>query len=405
MGATGTTISVTTGGTYRVTATTNCGTASASFTINQRSSPTTPVITGDTSVCPGGATTLSLSAILGHTYAWSNGASGVSAPVAAGTFTVTATNVCGTVASAPFTVSQSNSANTPLVVGDTAVCAGASVVLSIGNLSSGTTYAWSSGSTSDTARVGAGIYSVTATSTCGTAASSAFIVVQKQSPTMPMIGGNTSFCEGDSTTLSVSNPVAGNTYTWSNGVTGNSIMVKTAGSYTISASTSCGTMSSTVSVTQNPNPIVTISQTGFILKANTSNSVNFKWYRNGNQINGAIDSSYVATQNGSYTVEVEDANGCIGTSNSVNVTGVSISEQEANRFSIYPNPANNFLKIDIEENTNATIEIIDALGRVFIQSEINEKENTINVSQLPSGVYILSLQSNGVFQKKLFTKN
>lgn len=404
-GATGTSISVTTGGTYSVTATTNCGTASASFTINQRSSPTTPVITGDTSVCPGNATTLNISAIAGHSYAWSNGANGSSAPVAAGTYTVTATNVCGTVASAPFTVSQSNSASTPLIVGDTAVCAGASIVLSIGNLSSGTTYAWSSGSTSDTARVGAGSYSVTATSSCGTAASSAFIVSQKQSPTMPMISGNTSFCEGDSTTLTVSNPVSGNTYTWSNGQTRNAITATTSGNYTVSATTSCGVMSSTVGVTENPNPIVTISQTGFILKANTSNSVNFKWYRNGNQINGTIDSTYVATQNGSYTVEVEDANGCIGTSNSVNVTGVSISEQEANRFSIYPNPANNFLKIDIEENTNATIEIIDALGRVFIQSEINEKENTINVSQLPSGVYILSLQSNGVFQKKIFIKN
>jgi hypothetical protein len=292
-----------------------------------------------------------------------------------------------------------------LVVGDTAVCAGASVVLSIGNLSSGTTYAWSSGSTSDTARVGAGSYSVTATSTCGTAASSAFIVVQKQSPTMPMIGGNTSFCEGDSTTLSVSNPVAGNIYTWSNGVAGNSVSVKIAGNYTISASTSCGTMSSTVSVTQNPNPIVTISQTGFVLKANTTSMINFKWYRNGNQINGAIDSNCVATQNGSYTVEVEDANGCIGTSNSVNVTGVSISEQEANRFSIFPNPANDFINIVFEENINARIQIIDALGRVFFKTEIDEKENTINVSQLPSGVYILNLQQNGISQKKLFTKN
>lgn len=404
-GGSGTTISVTTGGTYSVTATTNCGTASASFTINQRSAPTTPTITGDTTVCPGNATTLSITSVSGHSYSWSNGASGASAPVAAGSYTVTATNVCGTVASAPFTVSQSNSTSTPLIVGDTAVCAGASVLLSVSNLSSGTTYAWSSGSTSDTARVGAGSYTVTATSSCGTAASSAFVVSQKQSPTMPMIGGNTSFCQGDSTMLSVSNPVAGNSYTWSNGVTGNSIMVKTAGSYTISASTSCGTMSSMVSVTQNPTPTVTVSQTGFVLKASSPSFISYKWFRNGNQINGAIDSTYTATQNGSYNVEVEDANGCIGISNSVNVTGVSISEQIVNRFSIYPNPANDFLNIGFEEKTNATIEIIDALGRIHLKSELKENESTINVSQLPSGVYILNLQQNGISQKKLFTKN
>jgi hypothetical protein len=49
------------------------------------------------------------------------------------------------------------------------------------------------------------------------------------------------------------------------------------------------------------------------------NSV-YQWFLNGNIISGATGSTYVATQVGLYSVQGMDANGCLLTSNSINVT-------------------------------------------------------------------------------------
>jgi hypothetical protein len=72
-----------------------------------------------------------------------------------------------------------------------------------------------------------------------------------------------------------------------------------------------------------PAVAVTASASGFNLSA-TAGFVAYQWKLNGSAISGANTQTYTAVANGAYTVEVTDANGCKGTSNTVNVVGVGI---------------------------------------------------------------------------------
>jgi gliding motility-associated-like protein len=91
---TGSSITVTTGGTYTVTGTTSCGTGTATIQVEEVQAPVA-VISGDLEVCPGATTTLTATG--GPDYLWSTGEQTAAIQVAQpGTYTVTVTNDCGT---------------------------------------------------------------------------------------------------------------------------------------------------------------------------------------------------------------------------------------------------------------------------------------------------------------------
>ena len=73
--------------------------------------------------------------------------------------------------------------------------------------------------------------------------------------------GNTTFCVGNSVTLTSS---AGTGYLWSNGGTSASILVNTAGSYTVTVTNgnNCSAVSSPEIITINPLPVATITASG-----------------------------------------------------------------------------------------------------------------------------------------------
>lgn len=73
----------------------------------------------------------------------------------------------------------------------------------------------------------------------------------------PVITGNTSFCEGSSTILTVN---GGDSYSWSTGATTASIVVNTPGNYSVTVSSSNGCSGTTsVNVVQNPSVNATIT--------------------------------------------------------------------------------------------------------------------------------------------------
>jgi hypothetical protein len=80
----------------------------------------------------------------------------------------------------------------------------------------------------------------------------------------------------------------------------------------------------------------------------------------------------------------------------------------SNQLSIYPNPTNDFIRLELEDGNaliNAKLEIIDITGRTHIvQPQINNK--VINVSSLSNGVYILKIISdNKIYSNKLMIRN
>lgn len=62
---------------------------------------------------------------------------------------------------------------------------------------------------------------------------------------------------------------------------------------------------------------------------------------------------------------------------------------DANEFSIYPNPTNGLLNIERGSELITHLEVSNMLGQVVLQPQM--QQNTINISTLPSGIYMLNI--------------
>ncbi|MCX6295295.1 MAG: PKD domain-containing protein, partial [Bacteroidetes bacterium] len=261
-------------------------------------SPPLPTITasGSTTICSGSSVTLTANG--GATYLWNTGAATASISVSSsGTFTVTVTNSCGSM----FATQLVSVTPLPSVLinnsGTTNLCVGSTLTLWATGVGS---YLWSTGSTSDSITVTTGgTYSVTASNSCGSVNSS--ITINNSSPPFPTItaGGSTTICVGSSLLL---NGSGGTSYIWyPSGATTGSISVSAAGTYTLSASNSCGTDTATILVTTISPPTVIISPSGSTticlgdsLTLNASGATSYLWSTGstGNSINVISSGSY-----------------------------------------------------------------------------------------------------------------
>lgn len=84
---------------------------------------------------------------------------------------------------------------------------------------------------------------------------------------------------------------------------------------------------------------------------------------------------------------------------------LSTSDFEKDEISVYPNPSNDFIYVKgIENRTISQVSIVDILGKnVFQSAEMNG--NKMDISNLNSGIYILSLTSDNIEKKIKFIKN
>ena len=77
---------------------------------------------------------------------------------------------------------------------------------------------------------------------------------------------------------------------------------------------------------------------------------------------------------------------------------------EDNSITLYPNPTNNEISISSESFINS-IEIYNSLGQKVYTETINSKEKTIDISSLPSGVYVLGAKTDDGIMRKKIIKN
>lgn len=78
------------------------------------------------------------------------------------------------------------------------------------------------------------------------------------------------------------------------------------------------------------------------------------------------------------------------------LTIVNVQEIANADFSVYPNPAADVLNIQLKnELNNATATIIDATGRVVLAQTLNAKSNTIDITSLNQGLYIIRVNNAG----------
>ncbi|MNJ85413.1 C protein alpha-antigen precursor [compost metagenome] len=284
---------------------------SAPVTVTVNPIPAAPSITasGPTTFCAGGSVTLT--SATAAAYLWSNGATTQSITVTTpGSYTVQITdgNGCQSPASAPQNIIVNPNPVAPTITasGATTFCDGGSVTLTS---STEATYLWSTGETTQSISVTtSGSYSVQVTDAAGCSNTSNTSVTVNPNPAVPTItaGGATTFCDGNSVTLTSS---AEDDYLWSTGETTQSINVTASGSYSVQVSNAFGcTTSSAVSetVTVNPIPAVpTITASGATTFCSAGGSVVLtSSAATGNLWStGETTQSITVTTTGSYTVE------------------------------------------------------------------------------------------------------
>jgi len=82
----------------------------------------------------------------------------------------------------------------------------------------------------------------------------------------------------------------------------------------------------------------------------------------------------------------------------------SLTTEINNGFSIYPNPANNFLNINGLKD-DANISVYSISGREVIQYKTNQQSPQLNISSLENGIYLIKIVSDNRYHFMKFVKN
>lgn len=124
----------------------------------------------------------------------------------------------------------------------------------------------------------------------------------------------------------------------------------------------------------------------------------YQWTVNGSPIATAIDTFWVALQNGSYTIRVTDSSGCSTFSIPYNFNRFSQLEQFKKSLSVYPNPVKEILSLEVGSGfANSHFEVLNSVGQVVptIFEQIGLNSFQLNTEGLPFGVYLLKASSDG----------
>lgn len=222
-------------------------------------------------------------------------------------------------------------------------------------------------------------------------------------PTITISASSTVVCQSNSVTL---NALSGAfTYTWNNGSNATSIVVNPTitTTYTVSASnfpTGC-TNSAIKTISVNPLPTInTITNNTMLCVGQTatisaSGANTYTWNTGMNGISITVSPTTSTT----YSVNGTDLNGCKNSSTitqSVNVcTGIELLNQPTNIY-IYPNPTNELVNIDLGmlNLKSIQIELLNTLGEILINKNINTQYSSIVMKDLPIGIYFIKIIQN-----------
>jgi hypothetical protein len=114
-------------------------------------------------------------------------------------------------------------------------------------------------------------------------------------------------------------------------------------------------------------------------------------------ISDANDVSFTPTISGNYAVVITN-NTCSVSDTSmsyfVDLTTTNIMNASNIQASVFPNPATNFVNINLTEAISGTVSITDINGNVVSSKIVNGSQLNISTSDLSSGVYVLKIASD-----------
>ncbi|MEM6643595.1 MAG: MBG domain-containing protein, partial [Bacteroidota bacterium] len=148
---------------------------------------------------------------------------------------------------------------------------------------------------------------------------------------------------------------------------------------------------------------LTFDELDSIINVNISGGVapyNISWNT------GATSESIKIDRFGPYSVTVEDARSCDAettlfiTQNSFNVLGL----EDASRLEFWPNPTTAMLHLK-SDKVIGRVQIFSLAGQLVFQKEINSKTQTLNIGEIKSGTYLLTLNNDFDGVTRILLKN
>ncbi len=118
----------------------------------------------------------------------------------------------------------------------------------------------------------------------------------------------------------------------------------------------------------------------------------FTILREGRNLSGTFANVYLPTLSGGKVWNAVEYNNTDGVRISVSTT-LSVSDFDKNslKVKIYPNPAQNV--VNVEADGTNEIELYDTNGRSVIKKQISENKNSIDISSLSKGIYMLKVST------------
>lgn len=338
--------------------------------------------------------------------------------------------------------------------GSTTFCDGGSVTLTA---NSGSSYLWNTGATTQSISVSqSGTYIVTVSNgNCSAISQPEYITNVAIVPATITTSGSTTFCQGQSVTLTAND---GDMYVWSTGEMTKSITVTNSGSYYVTVyNNGCNSTSSIINVAVNSCPTcvapttltnVNIGSTSVVVswspvtQAINGYTIKLKNMKTGivvlYQIPAGVTTTTLIT-NPSTKYRWWIRSKCLNTTSSYSsfrafttkssslkttLVGVSLTQEELqsmqfeinnpkntnNSFELIPNPAENEVNVIYRSQSNliSSIEIFDYTGKEIKKySQYSDKGvNIFNIDlkDMSKGVYIVKLSNNNIYYKQLIIK-
>ncbi|MDC1222170.1 T9SS type A sorting domain-containing protein [Salibacteraceae bacterium] len=342
------------------------------------------------------------------TYLWSTtDTSATISNIGIGTYTVTATDSAGC-----FNSISTNMFSPPALAGSfdkvETLCESSTDGSITLNPSGGTppySYSWSSGGTGLTeSNLAAGAYIVTITDAgnCDIALN-VDLDFENEDPSINL-GADKFLCPNQSTVIAA--PPGYTSYLWSDASTTNSIVISSAGVYSVTASDGVGCEGSdTIEVFLNIPDQVDLGGTksglGPIALDPGSQYVSYLWNT------GASVQILNVVFSGDYSVAVQDSSGCVTRDTvKVRIWPAGINEPGESGIEVYPNPTSDVVNINLNGlGADGLITVYDISGKmVSTQSIRNQSNPSIDLSNLEAGNYILEIKAEGVNEKRLVVK-